>query len=268
MRTTETTTPITSPATATTAAREARSRLAALLLVGLLTGCGAVAEPTTPTDLGPPQGPAAASPDEVVADPAPVPALVARTRGELDVHERPGSDVVVHTLEATTGFGSPTVLSVVEVDGGWAEVRLPVRPNGSTGWIRLAEVEVSEVDVAVEVDLDERELTVIERGEVVLTAEVAIGDRDHPTPTGTFSITDKLDTGDPDGPYGPFALGLSARSDVLTDFAGGDGQVGIHGTDTPATLGQPVSHGCIRVDNDTAVRLARLLPLGTPVVVL
>ena len=54
---------------------------------------------------------------------------------------------------------------------------------------------------------------------------------------------------------------------MLTEFAGGDGQVGIHGTDDPGSIGNPVSNGCVRVPNDVAVQLAELLPLGTPVVV-
>jgi lipoprotein-anchoring transpeptidase ErfK/SrfK len=79
-------------------------------------------------------------------------------------------------------------------------------------------------------------------------------------------VTDKLATGE-DGAYGPFALGLSAHSDVLTEFAGGDGQVGIHGTNDPATIGQAVSHGCVRVTNDVITRLEALVSLGTPVTI-
>jgi hypothetical protein len=72
---------------------------------------------------------------------------------------------------------------------------------------------------------------------------------------------------DPRGFYGPYALGLSAYSPVYTSFAGGDGQVGIHGTDNPGAIGRDVSHGCIRVANAAVARLARRLPLGTPVVI-
>jgi lipoprotein-anchoring transpeptidase ErfK/SrfK len=80
-------------------------------------------------------------------------------------------------------------------------------------------------------------------------------------------VTDKLDTGEPAGPYGPYALGLSAYSEVLTEFAGGDGQVGIHGTNVPSSIGEAASRGCLRVPNDVVERLARILPLGTPVIV-
>ena len=65
--------------------------------------------------------------------------------------------------------------------------------------------------------------------------------------------------------YGPIAFGLSARSNVLTDWLGG-GFIGIHGTNQPGILPGRVSHGCIRMRNSAVLRLRRLMPLGTPVV--
>jgi lipoprotein-anchoring transpeptidase ErfK/SrfK len=86
-----------------------------------------------------------------------------------------------------------------------------------------------------------------------------------PTPTGTFFITELLEQSNPRGLYGPYAFGLSAYSNVLYSFGGGPGQIGIHGTNEPSLLGTSASHGCIRVANAVIARLARLLPLGTPV---
>ncbi|MGY6499309.1 MAG: L,D-transpeptidase [Acidimicrobiales bacterium] len=193
--------------------------------------------------------------------------LVARTDTELEVFASPGDASPHQTLPATTGFGSRRALLVVDDQGEWLEVMLPVRPNGSTGWIRRADVELRQIETAVVVDLDARTLTVTEAGEVVLETTVAVGDESSPTPTGRFSVVDKIDTADPDGPYGPFAFGLSGHSDVLTEFAGGDGQIGIHGTSDPSSIGRAASHGCIRVPNDIAVVLDSLLPLGTPVTI-
>jgi lipoprotein-anchoring transpeptidase ErfK/SrfK len=99
----------------------------------------------------------------------------------------------------------------------------------------------------------------------VLETPVVIGAPDTPTPAGAFYVTDLLDNADDAGPYGPYALGLSAHSDTLSEFAGGDGRIGIHGTDTPDSIGQAVSHGCVRVPNEVVAQLARSLPLGTPV---
>jgi lipoprotein-anchoring transpeptidase ErfK/SrfK len=174
---------------------------------------------------------------------------------------------VVTELPATTEFGTPTTLLVVDAAPRWVEVQLPIRPNGSTGWVRQAAVELVAGDHRVEVDLADRVLTVFEGDAVVLETPVAVGAPDAPTPTGTFSIVDVLQSPDPASAYGPFALGLSAHSDTFSEFAGGDGQIGIHGTDDPSSIGEAVSHGCIRVPNDVVARLAELLPLGTPVTV-
>jgi len=78
-------------------------------------------------------------------------------------------------------------------------------------------------------------------------------------------VTDKLATGDDGGAYGPFALGLSGHSDTLSEFAGGKGQIGLHGTNDPGSLGGAVSHGCVRVPKEVIRALADQLPLGTPV---
>jgi hypothetical protein len=44
----------------------------------------------------------------------------------------------------------------------------------------------------------------------------------------------------------------------------GDGY-GIHGTDAPSSIGRGASHGCVRVRNEDAETLYRIVPVGTPV---
>lgn len=195
------------------------------------------------------------------------PTLVARPTVDTEVHDAPDSDEVAQVLPALDEFGSPLALVVVDSVGGWLQVQLPTRPNQSTGWIRADGVEVRKTTLAMRVDLGARRLVVTDAGEVVLDTPVAVGADGTPTPTGTFFVVDKLATGNAGGPYGPFALGLSAHSEVLTEFAGGDGQVGIHGTDDPSSIGLPVSNGCIRVPNEVTVQLNEMLSLGTPVTV-
>jgi lipoprotein-anchoring transpeptidase ErfK/SrfK len=194
-------------------------------------------------------------------------ALVARSSTDLAVFARPGDPTPAQTLPATTEFGSARALLVDTDDGDWLRVLLPTRPNGSTGWIRRADVELRRVDEAIEIDLSARTLRLLVDGQVVVSTAVAIGTPDNPTPTGRFYVVDKLATGDPDHTYGPIALGLSGHSFELGEFAGGDGQIGIHGTNDPASIGQAASHGCIRVDNDVILQLADLVPLGAPVVI-
>jgi lipoprotein-anchoring transpeptidase ErfK/SrfK len=52
---------------------------------------------------------------------------------------------------------------------------------------------------------------------------------------------------------------------VLDEFKGGDGVIGIHGTNEPDAIGTDVSHGCIRIRNEAILELVPVLPLGTPV---
>jgi hypothetical protein len=213
------------------------------------------ASPSTSTD-----GPAApirsASPAEVVRASAP-----------LTAYERPDTGSPSRPLAATTSFGTQTALLVTNRIEGWVQVLVPGRPLGATAWLPDGGLDIEAVSSELHVDLSDRTLTLVEDGKVVLESPVAVGSDDSPTPVGRFSVTEKLQAPNPDDAYGPFAIGLSARSEVITEFAGGDGQIGIHGTNDPATIGQAVSHGCIRVPNDVVTELTRRLPLGTPVTV-
>ena len=148
---------------------------------------------------------------------------------------------------------------------GWVEVLLPVRPNGSTGWVRTSEITLTPNPFHIAVSLSAHTITVTNARAVVYTGPVAVGAGDTPTPTGNFYLYVLLKSPDPGGPYGPYAYGLSSHSDALETFAGGDAEIGIHGNNDASALGQNVSHGCIRMDNDGITALAGQLPLGTPV---
>jgi len=174
---------------------------------------------------------------------------------------------LVTTLGPATALGSKTTLLVLDQRDDWVHVSLPIRPNGSTGWVPLADVELRSNPMAITVDRATHTLTLTHDGEPILTTTVAIGSKANPTPAGQFYVTDLIDTDAPASAYGPFALGLSGHSDTLTEFAGGDGQLGIHGTDDPSSIGKSVSHGCVRVPNDVVTQLAELVPLGTPVTI-
>ena len=102
---------------------------------------------------------------------------------------------------------------------------------------------------------------------VVVSVPIGEGRSVLPTPKGTYFIVDLLKQPNAAGEYGPYAFGLSAFSDVLQTFGGGPGEIGIHGTDVPSSVGASVSHGCIRVTDSTITELAHLLPLGTKVVI-
>jgi lipoprotein-anchoring transpeptidase ErfK/SrfK len=140
-----------------------------------------------------------------------------------------------------------------------------MEPNESTGWVRARDVSLSTTTYRILVDKSANRLTVFDGERTVVRETVAVGTGGTPTPIGHFYITILVEPPDPGGAYGPYAYGLSAYSEVLNTFAGGDGQVAIHGTNDPSSIGQDVSHGCIRMDNRAITRLTRFLPLGTPV---
>lgn len=184
----------------------------------------------------------------------------------IPVYARPGAPEPERLMPTSTILGTTTVLTTTgpPVDG-WVEVMLPIRPNGSTGWVPVEEVALYVVDSRIVVDLSDRELVYYVRGEEVLRTPVAIGNSRSPTPPGHYFVTDNVKIARSSGPWGPAALGLSARSNTITEFNGGDGIIGIHGTNRPDTIGSAASLGCVRVPNHVALRLNELVPLGTPV---
>jgi lipoprotein-anchoring transpeptidase ErfK/SrfK len=190
---------------------------------------------------------------------------------EITVHDSP-SGAVVRTFRNPWFINDDPsarvslVFGVQEVaTNGWIEVRLPTRPNGSTGWVRADDVALSTTRYRIVIELSARRLRAFEGATVLLEDTVAIGAPDTPTPTGDYYIVALLKAPNPNTVYGPYAYGLSGHSDVLESFAGGDAEVGIHGNNDADVLGKDVSHGCVRMSNDGITRLAGLLPLGAPV---
>ncbi len=173
------------------------------------------------------------------------------------------------SLAPTDELGSPLVLLAVAREGAWFEALLPTRPNGSTGWVRAADVTESAPAYRVDVSMAAHQLQVTRTADhaVVLSTVVGIGAPSTPTPTGQFFVRDLFPTGSSDHPYGPFAFGLSGHSDVLMHFGTGDGRIAIHGTNEPATIGADLSNGCVHVPNDVDLALIPDLTLGTPVTI-
>jgi len=168
----------------------------------------------------------------------------------------------------------PTVFSVVARQGMWIQVLVPVRPNGTTGWVRSSEVELSVTTRRVEVSLAERRLIVRDVDQVVFEAPISVGRPATPTPTGEFYVTDLVPSVDPQGPYGPLALALNGYSEVMDRFgsasvAGSPDDVApvlaIHGTNQPTSIGRAASNGCPRLSDADILQLAALVPAGTPV---
>jgi L,D-transpeptidase catalytic domain len=148
----------------------------------------------------------------------------------------------------------------------WVRARLPSLPNGLVAWIpRSALGGITLVHTHIVVSLEHETLTLFRNGRRIFAARVGVGQAQWPTPKGHFYIRDKL-TDFGNAFYGPVAFGTSARSAVLTDWPDG-GFVGIHGTNEPDLIPGRISHGCIRLRNEDITRLARLMPVGTPVTI-
>lgn len=197
----------------------------------------------------------------------PARSIVAQATGRVPVFHRPGARKPFVTYGRTNGYSQPRVFLVTERRPGWEKVYLPQRPNGTTGWVRDRSVSLAYDPYAVVVSLSHHSVHVYKAGRQILAAKAGVGRSVSATPSGTYFLVMLLKQPNPNGMYGPYAFGTSAFSNTYYHFGGGPGEIGLHGTDEPKYLGTNVSHGCIRVSNANITRLARILPLGTPVII-
>lgn len=186
----------------------------------------------------------------------------------VSVYGSATSSRVRQTLASRTDDGTLLSFLVRSLRPRRAFVYLPTRPNGSSGWVPRSQVRIYRDRYRVRIDLRRHRLTAWRDGSVVVRAPVGVGRAVSPTPAGTYYVVSRIRPLDPASVYGAFAFGLSAHSNVYARFGfGGDGRIGLHGTNDPSGVGHDVSHGCIRMTNRTILRLARILPLGTPVTI-
>jgi lipoprotein-anchoring transpeptidase ErfK/SrfK len=149
--------------------------------------------------------------------------------------------------------------------GTWVQVRLPMRGGGRTGWVKSSVLSnYHAVRTRLEINRHRFRATLYKSGRKIWQSRIGVGKKGVSTPAGDFYIRDKLTSTDPRGLYGPYAMGLSAYSNSLSDWPGG-GVIGIHGTNQPGLIPGRISHGCIRVPNGKIRRLFKLMPPGTPV---
>lgn len=250
---------------------------AALLLLLLVTGCGA---PTPRRAVPPKASTTARSANTTVASTRPAP--VTAPAGETLVAEPSGSTVELYPspagghplmtlpnpwlLNGVSDQPIPQALLVLSTrSDGWTEVQLPTRPNASTAWLAPRSAQLLADPYRIDVSLHLHRITVLDAGAEMYRGPVATGAPATPTPTGLFYIRVLLRTTDPTSVYGPYAYGLSAHSEALTTFDGGDAEIGVHGNDDASVLGHSVTHGCVRMDNTEITLLSHILPLGTPV---
>jgi hypothetical protein len=176
----------------------------------------------------------------------------------------------VGKLRWDTEDGVPEVYVVLESrldykDRAWLQIRIPGRPNGRVGWVREQELSnLKTIQTQLTINRGRLRATLRKNGERIWSSRVGIGKAGTPTPAGRFWIRERLSNLRGSPIYGPWAFGTSAYSKTLTDWPGG-GVIGIHGTNQPELIPGRPSHGCIRVPNRAINRLAKLMPIGTPI---
>ena len=241
----------------------------ALLIAALVVATGCVSVGSSPS--APPVASGFTRAELPVTRPVPssggAPAFVVAeaARPSIGVFHAAGDAAPVLQLANPTEDGAPRVFLVLQGGTDWLHVLLPVRPNETTGWVRRSDVVLKADPYGVRVELGRHRLTVWRGSRLVAEEPAGVGRSVTGTPKGVYFVTALLRPPDPHGPYGPYAFGTSAFSPNPNAMPGGNGVIGIHGTDDPAGVGKDVSHGCIRLQNDAITRLAGVLPLGTPV---
>lgn len=221
---------------------------------------------------------AAPTTDPLPAIAAPSAADGATTAGvvrSVEALSRPGGGRKVWRVGTqTTWSAEPTILLVLGSsthDGQqWLRVLLPIRPDGTSGWIPRNNVDLMHTPYWVVVNTSARTVTVDRDGRRLHRYRAVVGKPSTPTPAGLAAIYEKDPQPDPTAFLGPWALPLTVLSNVLYNFGGGPGRVAIHGRDGASLLdplGTAASHGCIRIDNDPVTWMAHHLPAGTPVLI-
>jgi L,D-transpeptidase catalytic domain len=215
----------------------------------------------------------------VAGDPAVFPApsrrsgsWVARLVTPAAARSQPGHGRVVAHVSASTDWSHQAMVLLVlgsqVVDGRqWLQVRLPNRPNGSSGWIDADRAQLSFTRYWITVQKTHRLVLVYHAGKLMHRYHAVIGKPATPTPEGLYSIYERTPLS-ANGFLGSMALMLTAFSPTLRHFGGGPGRIAIHGrggTSLNDPLGHALSHGCIRIDNHPVNWIANHAPRGTPV---
>jgi L,D-transpeptidase-like protein len=187
--------------------------------------------------------------------------------GSVALHAGPGGRVLTHIGDRTQ-FGSRQALAVVQTRGRWLGVATSARQN-RIAWIDRASdgIRVRETTMSLEADLSRRLVTARRGGRVVRRFHVAVGRPGSETPTGRFGVTDKL----PGNRYGPYygccVLALSGYQPHPPAGWRGGNRLGLHGTNSPGTIGEAASAGCLRAADEDLAALMKSVPVGTTLVI-
>ena len=194
--------------------------------------------------------------DHLVADAA---------RSRMSIYESPAAPAPFKILTNPTREGVQLVMAVLKEEGNWFQVRLPVRPNGSTGWVKTSDVRIRKVPNRIVVDKSDHKLRAFKGDQLLMEMPAGVGTAATPTPVGEYYVDISIPFANTSGAYGAHMLSIAGFSEVHFNFGGGIGQLAIHGTNNRASVGVNSSNGCIRLYNESIQRLKDLAPTGTPV---
>ena len=195
-----------------------------------------------------------------------------------------------------SGFDENPLDASIDYSSGWVEI-VPETigrtvQTKKSGRNLLAALRAGESTSKLEVDINQPEVTeedfdqilllrqsdytlyLYEDGKIAHEWPVAIGTSQYPTPTGEWTVIDKVmgptwTNPAPDGwgadmpatiPPGPSnPLGLAA---VYWDASG----IRFHGTSDTGSIGTAASHGCVRMYNEDVLELYDLVEVGSPII--
>lgn len=205
---------------------------------------------------------------------APATQQLARLNHDTEAFSNPnrGSTPVAMVSATRPITGEQTVLPVVahatDAHGvAWLRVLLPGRPNSHTGWISARSTTPALTKWQITIRISTRTVTIYWNGHLARTFTAVVGKASTPTPLGRFFVEETVSLG-PQDVGAPYALALSARSNVFQEFDGGPGQIALHGTNNiGGVLGTAASHGCIRLDTQAITWLATRIGPGVPVTI-
>jgi len=187
---------------------------------------------------------------------------------EFDLtYEYLNGSAVAYPLLNPTYFGGDLALLVVEgkPSDDFVKVSLPIRPAGSTAWVRTSLFDWSTNRVHVEINVSTNTVTVWDGDELIITTDAVTGSSNRPTPQLTTYVDEKIRG--LNSAYGPWMLSLAAFSESVNVFGANNGlpKLALHGTNAPQLMGQHASNGCIRVPNDIIEILNDKVPVGARV---
>ena len=202
----------------------------------------------------PPPPPSEAPPTTLVAD---------ALGSSVPVYADPNGGPVVNRIAGSNALGQREAFVVTDASvPGWYQVEIPVKPNGSTGWIQASSVSTRTVTYFIRVHQSQFKLDLFNNGALQRSFRVAVGAPSTPTPNGNFFVWATQDWNS--APYAVGIFALSGFSPVLDNWPGG-GRAGIHGWQDTSILGTQASHGCVRMGPADFGQLMHTIPLGTPV---